>query len=71
MDDEHRTVENKALPDKTGIFYVKDPAGVLVMWQGKEVSRYRDVKAFVEIHMKGMEALEREVNALVEAEYKP
>ena len=57
--------------NKTGIFYVKDPAGVAVYWQGREVQRYRDVAALVETHMKGMEALEREMERLLHAQYQP
>ncbi|MFT6431983.1 MAG: hypothetical protein ACJAVI_000018 [Candidatus Azotimanducaceae bacterium] len=56
---------------KTGIFYVKDPEGVVVMWDGKEVSRYLSVNELVETHLKGLSALEREMNEAIEAQYRP
>ena len=55
---------------KTGVFYVKEPAGVVVMLDGKEVTRYRNVNELVETHQKGLDALEREMNALIASEYK-
>ena len=56
---------------KTGIFYVKDPEGVVVMWDGKEVARYLSVNELVETHLKGLSALEREMNEAIEAQYRP
>ena len=55
---------------KTGIFYAKDPKAVVVMHEGKEVFRYRSVDELVEIHMKGLAALERELDATIESQYK-
>jgi len=48
---------------KTGIFYVKNPAGVVVMWQGNERARYDSVEAFVSAHLAGQDAIQ-EVEAL-------
>ncbi len=56
---------------KTGIFYSKDPKGVVVMCEGKEISRYRSVDELVETHVKGLEALQRELDATIESQYKP
>ncbi len=44
---------------KTGLFYVKNPAGVVVMWQGQERARYPSVEAFVSTHLEGMAAIEK------------
>jgi len=56
---------------RSGIFYVKAPAGVVVMWQGEVVERYLSVEALVETHMKGVQALEREMERILEAQYRP
>ncbi|MFT7243468.1 MAG: hypothetical protein ACI82A_000812 [Candidatus Azotimanducaceae bacterium] len=59
---------------KTGIFYVKDPPGVIVMDNGLEVARYDSVAAFVSKHKEGLFAigrLEENLNRLVESQYTP
>ena len=43
---------------RSGIFYRKDPAAVVVMFRGKEVFRYKSVEEFIEVHIKAMKALE-------------
>lgn len=56
---------------KTGIFYVKDPAGIVVMLDGEVMHRYKTRREFVEAHVKGIAALEREMNDLLERHYRP
>jgi hypothetical protein len=62
---------DKASPTgKTGIFYVREPAGVVVQWQGEVVERYATVAELVETHIKGIAALERELARLLEDQYR-
>lgn len=56
---------------KTGIFYVKDPPGVIVMQQGKVVYRYKTVQELVEAHVKGMAALDRQMEEELARHYRP
>ena len=56
---------------KTGIFYTKAPPGVVVMWRDEVVQRYVSVDELVEAHVKGMAALEREMERVLEAQYRP
>ncbi|MBD3647719.1 MAG: hypothetical protein HUJ31_09775 [Pseudomonadales bacterium] len=60
---------------KTGIFYVKDPAGVVVMWEGQEVYRYRNVEQFVAAHIHAVKAIEsvkgEKIEKLIEGQYRP
>ena len=44
---------------KTGLFYAKNPPGVVVMWQGQERARYASVEAFVSTHLEGLAAMEK------------
>jgi hypothetical protein len=62
---------NDSSKGRTGIFYVKDPAGVVVMKDGEEIYRYKNVQEFVEAHAKGMAALEREMESEIEKAYRP
>lgn len=62
---------NETAKGKTGIFYVKDPAGVVVMKDGEEIYRYKTVQELVEAHAKGMVALEREMESEIEKVYRP
>jgi hypothetical protein len=50
---------NTKAPDnrKTGVFYVKDPAGVVVIKSGKEIARYDTVQALVASHEEGLQAI--------------
>ena len=56
---------------KTGIFYTKAPPGVVVMWRDEVMQRYSSVDELVEAHVKGMAALEREMERVLEAQYRP
>jgi len=56
---------------KTGIFYVKDPAGVVVMQNGEALYRYKSVQELVEAHVKGILALEREMEKELAKHYRP
>ncbi|HAK52705.1 MAG TPA: hypothetical protein DCM54_12505 [Gammaproteobacteria bacterium] len=60
--------DEKSRP-KSGVFYSKDPAGVVVMFRGKEVFRYKSVEEFIEVHIKGMKALEEKQEAELERQY--
>ena len=56
---------------RTGIFYVKEPPGVVVMQRGKVMHRYKNVQELVEAHIKGIDALERQMEAELARHYKP
>jgi hypothetical protein len=56
---------------KTGLFYTKDPTGVVVMQNGKEVYRYKSVQELVDAHVKGMVALDKEMEAVLARAYRP
>lgn len=49
---------NSSSRGKSGIFYTKDPAGLVVMFRGKQVFRYKSIEEFIEAHIKGAKALE-------------
>tara|TARA_R110002072_G_scaffold1598_3_gene13557 strand:+ start:14634 stop:14840 length:207 start_codon:yes stop_codon:yes gene_type:complete len=59
---------------KTGIYYVTNPAGVVVMDNGIEIARYESVDAFVSKHKEGLYAigrLEENMNGILESQYTP
>jgi hypothetical protein len=59
---------------KTGIFYVKNPSGVVVIDKGVEIARYDSVDAFVEKHKEGLYAigrLEEKMHRVLESAYTP
>lgn len=62
---------NKSEKGKTGIFYVKDPPGVVVMLRGEVMHRYKNVQELVEAHVKGVAALERQMEEELAKHYKP
>ena len=64
---------NEARPPvkKTGIFYTKAPPGVVVMWRDEVMQCYASVGELVETHVKGIAALEREMERVLEAQYRP
>ncbi len=55
---------------KTGIFYSKNPVGVVVMFRGKEVFRYKSVDEFIEVHIKAVQALEEKQEEELASHYK-
>ena len=59
---------------RTGIFYVKNPAGVVVMNDGVEIARYGNVDEFVSAHAEGLDAITK-LNELlhqsVASQYQP
>ncbi len=61
--------DKKARP-RSGIFYRKDPAAVVVMFRGKEVFRYKSVEEFIEVHIKAMKALEQKQEDELERQYE-
>ena len=59
---------------KTGIFYVKNPPGVVVMQQGIEIARYSSVQEFIVAHQEGIQAVKQREEGLIriiESQYKP
>lgn len=59
---------------KTGMFYVKNPDGVVVLDNGVEIARYGSVAEFVEKHREGLYAigrLEENMNEAIESHYTP
>lgn len=65
------TMTGKLKKTRTGIFYVKDPPGVVVMQHGKVMHRYKNVGELVEAHVKGIAALERQMEEELARHYKP
>ena len=51
-------MSSEKLKAKSGIFYSKNPSGVVGMFRGKEVFRYKTVEELIEVHIKAMNALE-------------
>ena len=56
--------------NNTGIFRLKNHAGVVVKWKGKEIGRYDSIEAFVDSHLEGVEALELKLEGLLAEAYK-
>ena len=59
---------------KTGIFYVKSPKCVVVMQQGVEIARYRNLQEFIVAHQDGINAVNRldeSLHQAIESQYKP
>ena len=56
---------------KTGIFYVKDPASVVVMQNGQVMHRYKNVQELVDAHLKGVIALEKQMEDVLAGHYRP
>ena len=54
---------------KSGIFYSKNPSGVVGMFRGKEVFRYKTVEELIEVHIKAMNALEEKQESELEKNY--
>lgn len=55
---------------KTGIFYTQDPAGVVVMQHGEIVQHYKNVMELVDAHVKGIAALEHQMEEELTRHYK-
>ncbi len=56
---------------KTGVFYVKQPPGIVVMQRGRILHHYKNVGELVEAHTKGVAALEREMEETLARHYRP
>ena len=54
---------------KTGIFHIKNPPAIVVMWRGQEMCRYDSMEEFVDSHLEGVEILENKQEDLLEDEY--
>ncbi|HIG44445.1 MAG: hypothetical protein ABGY96_30075 [bacterium] len=62
------------MDNKTGIFYTKNPSGVVVMQNDIEIARYCSVQDFVLAHKEGIEAVNRldeSLHKAIESQYKP
>lgn len=66
----HQSVSNSSSRGKSGIFYTKDPAGLVVMFRGKQVFRYKSIEEFIEAHIKGAKALEEKQEAELRRYYQ-
>ena len=51
-------MSGEKLKSKSGIFYSKTSSGVIVMFRGEEVFRYKTVEELIEVHIKAINALE-------------
>ena len=56
---------------RTGIFYTKEPTGVVVYRDGTRLFRYDTIDELIEAHVAGMEAIEREREKIIAAQYLP
>lgn len=55
---------------KTGVFHSRTRDEVVVLWRGQEVASYPNMDAFINEHLKAVEALEQAQADLLEAEYR-
>ncbi len=57
---------------QTGIFYTKDPSkgnGVVVIREGNQLYRYDTIDELIDAHVAGAEAIEREREKIIAAQY--
>ncbi len=57
---------------QTGIFYTKDPSkgnGVVVIREGNQLYRYDTIDELIDVHVAGAEAIEREREKIIAAQY--
>ena len=57
---------------RTGIFYTKDPPkgnGVVVIREGNQLYRYDTIDELIDAHVAGAEAIEREREKIIAAQY--
>ena len=62
-------VKKAALP-KTGLFQHKPSGEFVVLWQGREICRYKSVQEFIESHKAGLQALDETQADLLESYYR-
>jgi hypothetical protein len=62
------TPQNKK--NKTGIFQLKLPPAIVVMWKGREICRYVSMEEFVDAHLEGIAALEAKQEELLSDAYR-
>ncbi|MAI41931.1 MAG: hypothetical protein ACJ0Q6_04160 [Candidatus Azotimanducaceae bacterium] len=62
-------MSGEKLKSKSGIFYSKTSSGVIVMFRGEEVFRYKTVEELIEVHIKAINALEEKQEAELEKNY--
>ena len=55
---------------KTGIFQLRPPPAIVVMWKGREICRYASIEEFVDAHLQGITALEAKQDALLLEAYR-
>jgi hypothetical protein len=56
--------------NKTGIFQLKSPPAIVVMWEGREICRYVSMEEFVDAHLEGIAALEVKQEKLLSDAYR-
>ena len=57
---------------RTGIFHTKDPSkgkGVVVVREGNQLYRYDTIDELIDAHVAGAEAIEREREKIIAAQY--
>lgn len=54
---------------RSGVFFSKSGNDFVVMWQDREVCRYKTMEAFVDAHVDGLAALEASQADLLERYY--
>jgi len=55
---------------KTGIFQLKLPPSIVVLWKGREICRYGSIEEFVDAHLEGIAALELKQEKLLSETYR-
>jgi len=54
---------------RTGLFQQKSSHDYVVLWQGREICRYKNVEEFIQAHIEGLRALDANQAELLESFY--
>lgn len=55
---------------RTGLFQQKSSHDYVVLWQGREICRYKNVEDFIQAHIEGLRALDANQAELLESFYQ-
>ena len=58
------------MPGPTKLFYKESPNQVVVQRNGIEIARYRNAEELVEVHMKGLLAMDEKATAHIRRIYR-
>lgn len=54
----------------TGVFRDDKAGQIVVKWQGREIARYETMDAFIDSHLRGIDALERNQEEMLADAYR-